>query len=58
MNSSNEQIANSLYCSIHTAKKHCANIYHKLKIKGRATAINFYNCHAGGAKIILSGNQK
>ncbi len=56
--STNEQIANALNCSIHTSKKHCANIYNKLDIKGRAKTINFYNRHAGGAKIILSSNQK
>ncbi len=56
--STNEQIANALNCSIHTSKKHCANIYNKLGITGRAKAINFYNRHAGSAKIILSSNQK
>lgn len=56
--SSNEEIADALSCSIHTSKKHCTNIYRKLKVKGRTNAIHFYNRYAGSAKIILSDNQK
>ena len=55
---SNEKIASDLNCSIHTAKKHCANIYHKLRVKNRTAATHFYNRYAGSAKIILSSDVK
>ncbi len=55
---SNEKIALELKCSIHTAKKHCSNIYQKLKVENRTQATHFYNRYAGSAKIILSSNEK
>ncbi len=49
----NAQIALTLSCTIHTAKKHCANIYHKLGVKNRTGATQIYHRYAGSAKIIL-----
>lgn len=54
----NEKIALELSCSIHTAKKHCSNIYQKLKVENRTQATHFYHRYAGSAKIILSSNEK
>jgi LuxR family maltose regulon positive regulatory protein len=37
---SNQEIADRLYISYDTVKRHAANIYRKLNVKGRRQAVN------------------
>lgn len=54
----NEKIALELSCTIHTAKKHCSNIYQKLKVENRTEATHFYHRYAGSAKNSRKSNEK
>lgn len=38
-----KEIAVQFSISIETVKKHCKNIYHKLQIRNRTEATNFFN---------------
>ena len=38
-----KEIASSLSISLDTVKKHCKNIYQKLKVRNRTEATNYFN---------------
>jgi len=38
-----KEIAAALFISLDTVKKHCKNIYQKLKVRNRTEATNYFN---------------